>query len=251
MRLNDIGMIAADTSRSRAYLQALVRNALLPTYVLVLGNFSNRQLPGQMEHSKLGPTTGLVLEMDECWSEAYFDLNEPIQATLEAAKIEYEISICDNINDVVVVEKINQRQESVFIYSGFGGVLLRNDILGTGKHFLHVHGGYLPDYKGSTTNYYSLILENTLGASSLFLSEEIDSGPVLFRRRFPPPAIRQAIDHIYDSGARAKVLVETLQDYLGRGSWKIELPANTGGETYFIIHPVLKHIAILANSERL
>jgi methionyl-tRNA formyltransferase len=108
-----------------------------------------------------------------------------------------------------------------------------------------VHGGYLPDYKGSTTNYYSLIVENTLGASAIFLSEEIDSGPVLLRREFPPPANRQAIDHIYDSGARAKVLVETLKNYMKCGGWEFELPANIGGETYYIIHPVLKHIAIL------
>jgi hypothetical protein len=51
--------------------------------------------------------------------------------------------------------------------------------------------------------------------------------------------------HIYDSGARAKVLVETLQNYLKNGGWKFDLPANIGGETYYIIHPVLKHIAIL------
>jgi methionyl-tRNA formyltransferase len=29
------------------------------------------------------------------------------------------------------------------------------------------------------------------------------------------------------------------------GGWEFELPANAGGETYYIIHPVLKHIAIL------
>ena len=238
-------MIAGDTSRSRAYLQALVRNEMLPNYVLVLENASDKPLPGQLDKSQSNRESEPVVEADECWSEAHFDSAQPIKALLDEHGISYEVSPSKDINDPSVVEAIRRRTELVFIYSGFGGALLRKDVLSTGKHFLHVHGGYLPDYKGSTTNYYSLIVENTLGASAIFLSEEIDSGPVLLRRKFPPPENRQAIDHIYDSGARAKVLIETLQNYLRCGGWEFELPANTGAETYYIIHPVLKHIAIL------
>lgn len=245
MRLSDIGMIAGDTSRSRAYLQALARNDLLPNYVLVLESASDKPLPGQLGKSQPAHENEQVFEVDECWSEAHFDSTQPIKIVLDELDIPYEVSTSKDINDPSVVEIIRRRAESVFIYSGFGGALLRKDVLSTGKHFLHVHGGYLPDYKGSTTNYYSLIVENTLGASAIFLSEEIDCGPVLLRQKFPPPLNRQAIDHIYDSGARAKVLVETLQNYLKCGGWKFELPDNTGGETYYIIHPVLKHIAIL------
>ena len=245
MRLSDIGMIAGDTSRSRAYLQTLIRNELLPNYVLVLEHASDKPLPGQIDKSQSNRRSERIVEVDERWSEAHFDSSQPIKVLLDELGISYEVSISKDINDPAVVEIVRRRTETTFIYSGFGGALLRKDVLSTGKHFLHVHGGYLPDYKGSTTNYYSLIVENTLGASAIFLSEEIDSGPVLLRRKFPPPANRQAIDHIYDSGARAKVLVETLKNYLKCGGWEFELPANIGGETYYIIHPVLKHIAIL------
>lgn len=244
LRLNDVAMVAADTSRTRAYLQALVRNGLLPNYVLLLEYDADSLLPGQ-----LGSSQSVSFEdsvgADTCWSEAHFNPTQPIKPLLEQHGIQYEISPSKDINDLSVVNLIRQRPESVFIYSGFGGVLLRKDILTTGKRFLHVHGGYLPAYKGSTTNYFSLIAENSMGASSIFLSEEIDSGPVLLRQTFPPPANRQAIDHVYDSAARAKVLVETLQQYLKCGDWEFELPGNDGGETYYIIHPVLKHIAIL------
>jgi methionyl-tRNA formyltransferase len=84
-----------------------------------------------------------------------------------------------------------------------------------------------------------------MGASSLFLSEEIDSGPVLLRRSFPSPPDMTEIDHVYDSAVRAKVLVETLERYRKTGEWQFELANNIGGETYYIIHPVLKHIAIM------
>ena len=251
MLLNDIGLIAADTSRSRAYIQALARNELLPNYVLVLEHASDKRLPGQLDKFQLNRETERVAETDACWSEAYFDPARPIKVLLDELGVPYEVSMSKDINDPSVVEAIARRPESTFIYSGFGGALLREDVLATGKHFLHVHGGYLPDFKGSTTNYYSLLVENTLGASAIFLSEEIDSGPILLRRKFPPPANRQAIDHIYDSAARAKVLIEALQNYLKDGGWKFELSDNMGGEIYYIIHPVLKHIAILDKGQSL
>jgi len=246
LQLNDIGMVAGDTSRTRAYLQALARNGLLPNFVLVLENPTEAPLPGQLDRSRPPRPDEPVSETDACWSEAHFDSTRPVRVLLDELAIPYEVLPSKDINEPAVVEALRRRTEPVFIYSGFGGALLRKEVLSTGKRFLHVHGGYLPDYKGSTTNYYSLIGEETIGASAIFLNEEIDCGPVLLRRKFPPPANRQAIDHIYDSGARAKVLVETLQRHQSSGGWEFELPDNVGGETYYIIHPVLKHLAILA-----
>ena len=248
MLLNNIAMIAGDTSRSRAYLQALARNEILPNYVLVLEDSSEQLLPGQLDKSKTTCESVRFAETDDCWSEACFDSTQPIKVLLDQLGISYEVTTSKNINDPAVIDAIRRRPEKVFVYSGFGGALLRKDVLSIGKHFLHVHGGYLPDYKGSTTNYYSLIVDNTLGASAIFMSEEIDCGPVLLRREFPAPKNRHEIDHIYDSAARAKVLIETLKKYSECGDWEFELPANDGGETYYIIHPVLKHIAILGKS---
>ena len=99
----------------------------------------------------------------------------------------FEIAPNGNINSDEIIKIIESRLEQVFIFSGYGGVLLEDRILDTGKKFLHVHGGYLPDYKGSTTNYYSLIDENTIGASAIFLTKEIDCGPILLRKKFLPP----------------------------------------------------------------
>ena len=246
MRLDNIGMVAGDTSRSRAYLQALVRNEILPGYVILLDDTLDESLPGQIDRSQ-SDYGKRGLEKNDCWSEAIFDPTQPVKAVLDEFQIPYEMTSSKNINDPSVIEAIQRRSEAVFIYSGFGGVLLRREILSIGKKFLHIHGGYLPDFKGSTTNYYSLIEENSLGASAIFLTQEIDSGPILLRKKFPPPENRLAIDHIYDSAARAKVLIETLQDYLRTGAWEFGLPDNLGGETYYIIHPVLKHLAILAD----
>lgn len=225
MYLTDVAMVAADTSRTLFYLRELIRSDLLPAYVLLLLNTEAKLMPGQKTNES----------------------KDQLLTLLEDANIPYEISPNNDINSVEVVSQIEKKEESVFIFSGFGGVLLRDNILATGKKFLHVHGGYLPDYKGSTTNYFSLINENTIGASSIFLTKDIDCGPVLLRRKFVPPAERQTIDHIRDSEVRAKVLIETLQKYVDDGKFSFELKSNSGGETFYIIHPVLKHISILGD----
>jgi methionyl-tRNA formyltransferase len=219
-------MVAADTTRTKHYLDKLIEYDLLPGYILLLLNSNKELLPGQKDSATE---------------------NELVQL-LDKIKIQYDIAPNIDINSPEVVSLISSRAEQVFIFSGFGGALLRKGILSIGKRFLHVHGGYLPDYKGSTTNYYSLIDENSIGASSIFLTKEIDCGPVLIRRKFPAPKDRTEIDHVYDSEARSKVLIETLNNYVKHRNWIFELENNLGGETFYIIHPVLKHLAILGKN---
>jgi len=244
--LANIGLVAADTSRTRAYLTALERHDMLPSWILLLDAASAESLPGQADRFAPRPRLPEVVRTQPCWSEADFDPVAPLRPWLDRLGVHYEVSGTRDINHPSVVTMIARNAPSVLIYSGYGGALLRKDVLATGKRFLHVHGGYLPDFKGSTTNYFSLLSEDALGASSIFLTAQIDSGPVITRRRFPPPAGRTLIDHIYDSAARARVLVDTLQAYRRHGGWVFELPENVGGDTYYIIHPVLKHLAILA-----
>lgn len=245
--LSEVGLIAANTTRSRAYLAALERHSLLPGWTLLLNDGSENRAPGQaMETSSKVPE---LIPRDECWSEADFDATAPLEPWLHRLGCGYVSASTGDINAPSVVELIAQCEPSVLIYSGYGGALLREPLLACGKRFLHVHGGYLPNFKGSTTQYFSLLDGGTLGASALFLTAEIDSGPVLTRRRFPPPDNRLEIDHRFDAAARSRVLIDTLEEYASSGQWNFQVPNNEGGSTYYIIHPVLKHIAILGNPD--
>ena len=244
--LTDVGFVAANTSRTRAYLAALERHDLLPIWTLLLDDESPAVMPGQADSAVVRWSS--PDHQATCWREVDFDPNAPLEPWLQRLGLDYTKAGSRDINAAAVVDLIALSAPPVLIYSGYGGALLRNDVLETGKQFLHIHGGYLPDYKGSTTNYYSLLSEGSLGASALFLTAEIDSGPVLSRHRFPPPAERSEIDHIYDAAARAHVLVDTLSAYRERGEWCFELKDNCGGTTHYIIHPVLKHLAILGNA---
>lgn len=216
-------MVAADTTRTRLYLIELIKNNLLPSKILLLLNEGTELLPGQKA----------------------FDTKDKLIKLIKGAGIEYSIASNGDINSDKVVSEIESMPEQVFIFSGYGGVLLRDNVLGTGKSFLHIHGGYLPDYKGSTTNYYSLIQENKIGASAIFLTKNIDSGPILLRKKFQAPKDRKNIDHVSDSEVRALVLIECLQNYVDSGEWSFESEHNDEGESFYIIHPVLKHLAII------
>ena len=80
-----------------------------------------------------------------------------------------------------------------------------------------------------------------------FLSQVIDQGPILHKQNFGVPKRIEKIDHFYDSAVRARVLVNTLIKLSGRGleGAVMEEQQSADGDTYYIIHPVLKHIAIM------
>ena len=77
------------------------------------------------------------------------------------------------------------------------------------------------------------------------VDQGIDSGPIVARRHYPPPPGID-VDLVYDSVIRADLLVRVLRDFAETREWpRIE---DTGsGTTYYVIHPVLKHLALLSN----
>ena len=57
---------------------------------------------------------------------------------------------------------------------------------------------------------------------------------------------RDQLDHFYDSAIRSRVLVMTLKNLQNNIKNDSEID-NSKGDTYYIIHPILKHIAILGS----
>ena len=136
MTLRDIGMVAANTARSRIYIQGLIQHNLMPSYVLILGEQTSELLPGQnpidKESSKQNPhkeavinTMGLTIKP-----------SAPLCESLEHAKIPYGHIASHNINSEQTISHIAAKPENHFIYSGYGGAILREGILNIGKTFL-------------------------------------------------------------------------------------------------------------------
>ena len=72
MIVNDIAMIAADTTRSRVYIQSLSRNNILPNFVLLLGNKHISALPGEINNSDTENNHEMNI-IDEDWDEVDFN----------------------------------------------------------------------------------------------------------------------------------------------------------------------------------
>lgn len=233
-------MIAADTPRTRAYLTAMERANYLPSWVLILSASSANFMPGKLDSSSIDMSN----KVDKDWPEASFDLFTPLEPWLNRLGLNFIISNSCDINDDKVIELIAGAPCNTLVYSGYGGVLLCKKLLDTGKNFLHAHGGYLPAFRGSTTNYYSILTNNTVGASAILLTSEIDCGPVICRYSYVPPKNKIYFDYVYDSAIRARVLLKALEVWCKMGKWEFDSIDNTCGYTYYVIHPILKHLAI-------
>jgi len=223
MILDDISMLAVPNNRSRYYIEKLIALSMLPAYVLVLNNPSRTLAPGQRAE----------------------DLENTFLDLLDHNGIGYEVVKTLDVNSAQVVTRVKQRYEKIFIYSGPGGAILKEEILNAGKQFLHVHPGRLRELRGSTTIYYHIRIEARCGVSALFLAAKIDQGPVLATRNFPLPSDTD-LDYDFDPRIRAELLGEVIERYSQKGRFETVIQDAAAGETYYIIHPVLRHIAKLS-----
>ena len=76
------------------------------------------------------------------------------------------------------------------------------------------------------------------------MSEGLDVGPIIHQRIFEKPT-HEFIDDIYDAQIRSETILDVLKNNLLKKNKFMKQDPNKG-QTYFIIHPVLKHIAILS-----
>jgi len=241
MNLNGVLFLAARTARSQAYAQCMAAHKLIPEEVVIFGKQGNKRL-GQskniicqkMDKSLFIPDLSRTLEdscQDNQWNPIFLD--------------------CESINAPALLKKIDKISPKLVIYSGYGGEIVSSELLGLNIPFLHIHAGRLPNYRGSTTIYYSILQEQNCAASAILLANDIDTGPIVASKTYPAPPTNIDIDYIYDSAIRADLLVTVLNNYAEHG----ELPTPIHqeieeGQDYYIIHPVLKHLAMLSIGNR-
>jgi len=231
--LNNIACVLALTPRSLVYLQGLRKENLMPVSCLVLsGNQENAytRINVNIENKKYD----------------YVDLDETIGELLDSEKIPWEIAGTADINSDTAWEHIRRIQQNYVIYSGYGGCILKRHLFETGKHkWLHVHAGKLPEYRGSTTAYYSLLQENKISATAIFMNPGIDEGDIICSETFEAVDRNVDIDYLYEPYVRSQVLIKALRQYQKENRFEELSQDMENAETYYIIHPILKHIALM------
>jgi len=225
--LKKIGIILTPEVRSKAYLQRILsRNILLDSIIFM--------------NDKRDDKTFTIDEKNIAF-EYGFDITESVDQTLKKHKIAYQEFEFVDINHPKLIEYLRKEKIDFFIFSGGG--ILKSEVLNAGPKFIHLHPGIVPQYRGSTCFYYSIINEDSCGVTAFIMNEGLDTGPIVYQKNFPKPD-HFFIDEIYDSYIRSETLLDVLENNLLEKS--ITIQNIQEGNTYFIIHPVLKHIAILS-----
>ena len=230
--------VLARTTRSQTYLQSLVKSKVFPSYVVILDE--------RPDAPKIRPENREIQKFTDTqyvFGQACLNIQESLDGTLSAIGIPFDIIAEPNINSPTVVKLIDAREERHVIASVYGGQILKKDILSLGKFFIHAHTGLLPHYRGSTTIYYSLLNEGSIGATSIFLDDGIDTGQVIYKQSYKLNFDPRLIDHVYDSLIRAHHMVNTIKALKSKHI-AIEKHVDPDSHTYYVIHPVLKHVAI-------
>lgn len=171
-----------------------------------------------------------------------FCSDEPVRDTLDSMGVPCISSPTADINSAEFVEFIRGTAQSIYLYSGSAGCILRPPLLReSGKRFIHAHGGDAPRYSGSTAFYYSLLERGDIGATTFWMDEGLDTGDVIGRIVAPPHQDIE-IDRIQDPVIRAEAFVWAINqpEYA-----RPEVQDHANRVTYHVIHPVLKHYALV------
>lgn len=232
MALEGVVLLAAPGPRSKAYLQALVARKLAPGLVVIMHGVSAP-----------GPDSPPYE-----WQGIFFpNPGESLESTCDKAGIPWLQCPASSVNDPELIQTLATTNARLIIYCGPGGQLAGEALLSIGPPFLHLHSGWLPDFRGSTTLYYALLEGQLPGVTAFLLDRTIDTGPVLARQHYPRPPVGMDVDRYFDPAIRADLLVRVMREFATRGDFCAGAPQLASeGRTYYVIHPVLKHIALLS-----
>jgi hypothetical protein len=158
-----------------------------------------------------------------------------IEQLLKNFEVEYYVE--NNFNKLF--DSINKEKCRNILFSGAGKV---SHEFVTNFQVIHAHPGRLPEYKGSTTFYYSLLKEQMLYCSTFIMNEKLDSGEILNEVQVPlAECLNIPIDDILDPLVRAKCVNELMIPSPQKNN---ERAGNKNHKIYYKIHPVLRKILL-------
>ena len=227
-----IVLLLAQSARSVAYVQALSNANVEVNNVIAYGNTS----------FSLNTKRRIDIKSADLFCP---DLTLSLEQSL--AVTDWPVWHCNEkaLDNQMLLAKLAELNPELIVFSGYGGQIVPKVLLDIAP-ILHIHSGLLPDFPGSTTIYYQMLAQECCGASAMLLDETIDTGPVLATKTYAMPAKQEDIDYYYDTMIRADLLVEVVANIDKYEINDTSRKATYQATPYFIIHPLLKHIAILS-----
>ena len=232
-------VVAAFTSRSQTYIQAFSYHDVNVDGIITFGN--TNKLAQAVKGASIG---GTMVDNEGIFMP---DLSVDFKECLKSMECPIFHVDDSDINSNELYNVLAELDADIVIYSGYGGQIVGRRLLNLGPLFIHAHSGWLPEYRGSTTMYYSWLQENYIGVSVIKMSEGIDQGDILIRRKYPVPQRGIDPDYCYDSAVRATTLVDFIRAFeLQNGIYEVITQSVDEGTEYYVIHPLLKHVALLS-----
>lgn len=228
--LKGLVLLCAHSARSTSYVQALDHAGLSPEAVILYGEPSS---PPQSQRD-LSPR-----------ALPWFCPDLSISAEQSILKAGWEPIRVKNreLDSETLQNTLADLAPELLVYSGYGGQLVPECLLKQ-ISFLHIHSGMLPRYRGSTTLYHEVLEHSECAASAILLTPTIDAGPVIATRSYPMPPVGMDVDYLYDNIIRADLLLDILNYWHQKRQLPPPIPQSSLMPPYFIIHPLLKHLAL-------
>lgn len=230
-------LLAGNTLRARAYAQFLENTTIDVQVEGVFYGFNEKRcnVPDLDEETK-----GYF----ESYNLFIPDFVKSLTSTFRNNRWNYiEIENID-VNSKEVLDAINNYDVDIVVFAGYGGQLLKNQHFISEKKYLHMHPGKLPIERGSTTLYYSILNERKLTVTAFYMTDKIDDGVNILFNEYEIPNKRVDIDCWLDCVVRADCFIEALANIVSKEPYIKNL--NNSSEEYYVIHPVLKHVALLS-----
>ena len=206
----NFSIIVSNNERSYEYLKLLIEKNRIPNYVIHL-------------------------------DYNYNIFKKKIIKLIKGKKILYKYFKTNNIDNKKIENFLISLKEKIIIYSGYAGRIIKTKSILKKKIFLHSHSGRLPDFKGSTTIYYSLLKNKKIFCTTFILNHLLDKGKILLIKKYSVLKNKKKIDS-YDNKIRAKNILTTLNNFDKLIKTKKKYKDNFS--PYYIIHPILRYIAL-------
>lgn len=227
---SDFSILLHPSLRGRAFIQNMVKEQLLPSEIILM-NESKESFRDEIKLDKYD----------------FFDPNIKARDTLEANNLNFTTVNSIDCNNPLVIDAVSKLKSEWLIFSGGG--ILRSKFLSLGKSIVHIHPGKLPDYRGSTCFYYSMLNNQGCTCTAFLMEEGLDTGKIIYYEDFQPPK-NIDLDNIFDNWMRAVTLTKVLK-MIKEDNVSLKENDNAKSNMYYIIHPVLKNIAILKNNNEI
>lgn len=177
-------------------------------------------------------------------------LDEPLLQTCATSGISHETCDARNVNDAAIADIIRSIQPRVVIYSGFGGQIVGKP----SSRSTTVPAYALRGYTNVPRQHDAVLCapeRRPPDSDGTVPDPRIDTGPIVARRTYPKPPAGADIDHQYDSAIRADLLLRVMRTrLLANGMIDAQPQPQVEDPPYYVIHPVLKHLAVLSLESR-